>query len=318
MSQLLPHNSFLGLIDPNASPRASRLKRPSPIPMQLTERDEAIITRCWEDKLMSTSDLHALFFGAKARCVARLRTLYSNHYLDRYLFPVQTPYRGATEALYTIGTKGSHVVSLRLDQSLNYVAMKRREFNARTHDPSFLLTFRHLRAVIATRLRFEQAFNRSDTWQMLGWIPERLLEDQFVVNTDGTVKRVKLRPDGFFQYQHTPSGHTYSAFVEADLGTMSHAQVVAKANRYLHYFQTDLPQRRFGTRWFRVLLITTSDQRATHLWQTLSRLTHSLFWITSFEAIHQQQWLDAPIWLKVGHDGRHSLVNERQGLGDRG
>ena len=113
MPTVKPHNFFTGLIDPNESSRTSRLSRPAPIPMQLTDRDEQMITRCWEDKLLSTSDLHRRFFGARARCVQRLRTLYSNYYLDCYFFPVRTPYRGATEALYTIGTKGSHTASLR-------------------------------------------------------------------------------------------------------------------------------------------------------------------------------------------------------------
>ena len=71
-------NNLTALINPDASKRTSRYKRPDPIRMQLTERDEAIITRCWEDKLLSTSDLHTLFFGARARCVHRLRILYSN------------------------------------------------------------------------------------------------------------------------------------------------------------------------------------------------------------------------------------------------
>ena len=130
MPKSLPHNSFTGLIDPNEFTRTSRYRRPAPIPMQLTDRDEQMITRCWEDKLLSTSDLHRRFFGARARCAERLRTLYSNYYLDRYFFPVRTPYRGASEAMYTVGTKGSHIASLRLEQSQNYVAMKRREFSA--------------------------------------------------------------------------------------------------------------------------------------------------------------------------------------------
>lgn len=312
MPKSLPHNTFSGLIDPNEETRTSRYRRPAPIRMQLTDRDEQIITRCWEDKLLSTSDLHALFFGAKARCVERLRMLYSNYYLDRYFFPVRTPYRGASEALYTIGTKGSHIVGLQLEQNPNYIAMKRREFMARMQSPSFLLTFRHLRTVNYTRICFERAFATSDNWQLVRWIPERLLEDHFSITADGKVRRTKIRADGFIQYRHLTTGQIYSAFVEADLGTMSHGQIVAKVERYLHYFQTELPHQKYGTRWFRVLMITTSQKRAAELWSTINQRIRSIFWLTHFAEIENPSWLHWNIWMRVGYEGKYPLVTEEQ------
>lgn len=110
MPQILENKTWQTIVNPDESNRASRYKRPRPpIPMNLTERDEQIITHCFEDKILSTSDLQQIFFGAKARCVHRLRTLYSNHYLDRYFLPVSLPYWGATEAMYTIGRKGNSI-----------------------------------------------------------------------------------------------------------------------------------------------------------------------------------------------------------------
>ena len=309
MLHTLPHKTtFSGLINPDESKRASRYKRPDPIRMQLTERDEAMITRCWEDKLLSTSDLHTVYFGAKARCIYRLRILYSQYYLDRYFFPAYSPYRGSTEALYTTGTKGNYIVSLRLDLDQNYVALKRREFNARMGSPSFLLTYRHLCALNHTRICFEQAFVQANDWQLLRWIPERLLEDQFTVAQAGQIKRTKIRPDGFLQYQHTATGQTYSAFVEVDLGTMSHQQMTAKVQRYLSYFQTPLPQERFGTQWFRVLILTTSQQRAQELQHTISQLTGSIFFLTSFSEMQTRSWLSRRIWLRAGREGSYALV----------
>lgn len=297
-------------INPNPKKRASRFKRPPPIPMHLTERDEQIITRCWEDKFLSTSDLHTLFFGALARCVHRLRILYSNHYLDRHFVPTAIPYRGATQARYTISTKGVSIVSLRLGQEQNYVALKRRQFNSRIQSPSFLLTFRHLQTINATRIDFEKAFLALDDWQLVGWIPERLLEDHFIISTEGQVRRTKIRADGYFQYHHSPTAKIYSAFVEVDLGTMSHQQIMAKVQRYLHYFQTELPLRKYGTQWFRVLFITTSSKRANQLWHTISKLTNSIFWLTSFDEIKKPAWLKRDIWLRVGREGRYPLVGE--------
>lgn len=277
--------------------------------MILTERDERIIARCWEDKLLRTSDLHTLFFGARARAVHRLRILYSNHYLDRYFTPMSIPYRGSTEALYTVGAKGNSIVSLRLGQDPNYVGLKRREFKARMESPSFLFSFRHLQTVNRTRICFEQAFGASDDWRLVQWTPERLLEDQFTINEDGQIRRAKIRPDGFLQYQHHPTGKTYSAFVEADLGTMSQKQILAKVERYLHYFQTDLPAQKYGTQWFRVLLITTGKRRARGLYHAIGGATNSIFWLTSFDPMETPSWLTDAIWFRVGHQGTYPLIS---------
>ena len=307
MTQTFP-NKIPSRINQKESQRQSRFKRPQPIPMRLTGRDEQIISRCWEDKLLSTSELHHLFFGAKARCSHRLRILYSNYYLDRYFFPIYWPYRGSTEALYTSGVKGNSIVSLFKDHDQSYVALKRREFLASMQSPSFLLTFRHLRQINHTRILFEQAFKQATDWQMLQWIPERLLEDQFTITQDGELRRAKIRADGFLQYQHQQTGKVYSAMLEVDLASMSQKQILAKVERYLHYFHTDLPQSKYGTQWYRVLIITTSHKRAMQLWQTISRLTHSIFWITTFEAMKDPLWLFRRIWLKAGQEGSYALV----------
>ena len=296
------------LINPQRTKRASRYQRPKPIPMRLTERDEQIIVRCWEDKLLSTSDLHGLFFGAKARCIHRLRILYSNYYLDRYFFPIYLPYQGSTEALYTSGVKGNSIVSLRINQDQNYVALKRRGFISSMESPGFLLTFRHLRAVNHTRINFEKAFEQITDWQLIEWIPERLLEDQFIIRQDGGIRRAKIRADGFFKYQHKTTGKLYSAFVEADLGTMSQKQILAKIERYLQYFQTDLPQEKYGTQWFRVLMITPGQKRVIKLWRIISSLTCSIFWITSFDEIRKPLWLSKSIWMRAGKEGSYALL----------
>ena len=298
-----------GLINPNRTRRASRYQRPQPIPMHLTQRDEQIIKRCWEDKLLSTSDLQKLFFGARARCIHRLKLLYSNGYVDRYFLPVLWPYRGATEALYTIGTRGDGVVSLQLGLDKTYIARTRREFRARMQSPSFLLTFRHLRTINHTRIRIQQAFELNQACQLVQWIPERLLEERFQMVQNNQPRRTKLRADGFLQYQHVQTGKLYSGFVEVDLGTMSKRQIEAKIERYLAYFATRHPEQKYRTRWFRVLFITTHPERAEQLWSTISQQASSIFWLTSFQELDASDWLSRGVWFRAGHEGRHSLLD---------
>jgi len=55
-------------------------------------------------------------------------------------------------------------------------------------------------------------------------------------------------------------------------------------------------------------MITTSQKRATLLWQTISRLTTSIFWITNFEEMEKSSWLCQRIWFKAGQEGNYALL----------
>jgi hypothetical protein len=273
--------------------------------MRLTSRDENIITRCFEDKLLSSSDLLQIFFQTRQRCNRRLQKLYSRYYLDRHYF-YTTALSGSQDALYSLGKRGVDVVTLKKGIPREQVQRARQKFARQLTSYSVLFTLAHIQATVKARLAFEKAFKKHQRAELLNWIPERLLEQRFKADD----KRLKLRPDGFMQYQIN-SGKIYSAFLEIDLGTQSSKQIKEKVKRYLAFSETDLPNSFLGSRWFRVIFITKSQRRSQELKEAIEAVTNKIFWITDISKISGDDWLDKPIFLRVGMPGRFSLITQQ-------
>jgi hypothetical protein len=285
------------------SKRANPYVRPTPISMRLTKRDTEIITRCFEDKILSSSNLQHLFFGTKQRCNRRLLKLYSMHYLDRHYFALPRPYCGATEARYSLGKQSVDVVALKKGMPREQVQRLSSKFARQIKSYSILFTLAHIQANAKARIAFEKALANSQSANIVNWIPERLLEQRFSDND----KTLKLRPDGFMQYQMIENGKTYNAFIETDMGTQGSRQIQDKVRRYLTFSETDLPEKRFGSQWFRVIFITTSERRSQSIKSAIEAVTDKVFWITDFDKL-QGDWLDKDLFLRVGLSGRYPLL----------
>jgi hypothetical protein len=280
--------------------KANRYIRPLPIPMRLTSRDVLIITRCFEDKLLSSSDLLQIFFQTRQRCNKRLRKLYSQHYLDRHYIALPLPYCGARDALYSLGKQGIQVVALQKSIPKQQITLARQKFVKQMKSYSVLFTFSHLQANAKVRIAVEQAFEHYPQAELISWIPERLLEQRFSLDE----KRVKLRPDGFMQYK---SKHKiYNAFIETDMGSQSSKQIQDKVRRYLAFSKTSLPQTEFGSPWFRVIFITKGEGRSLQLKSAIETITDKIFWITDLGKL-KGDWLLMPRFLRAGRNELFSL-----------
>lgn len=293
---------------------ASRYTRPLPIPIRLTSRDESIITRCFEDKLCSTSDVSKIFNLSIKNCSRRLRMLFSNHYLDRYFFPTSLPYLGSSEAYYALGKNGIEIAAMKIGLERRYIQRARQKLKKQLKSYSILLTLAHINSIAKVRISFERAFEKDKNAELRQWIPERLLEQRFNACHERSRmddnKRLKLRPDGFMQYQIKDSGKIYSAFIEVDLSTQSKKQIKDKIKRYLAFSETDLPQKEFSTRWFRVIFISKGKCRSQEIKEAIEAVTNKIFWITDLSEMEGDDWLNKPIFLKVGLPGRFSLITQ--------
>jgi len=276
--------------------------RPDTIPIQLTKRDEKIIVRCFEDKLLSTSFLQKLYFPSLAASSRRLRILYSNHYLDRTFFSASPKNHRRKEAYYSLGKRGESLVALKLGLSLKQVKCHRKILNRQIKSYSILYTLAHMNTIAWTRLVIESAFKAGKKVKLVKWIPERLLELNFKDNN----RRFKLRPDAFMQYK--AFNNIYTAFLEIDLASESKEQIQDKVKRYIAFSRTELSKERFSTRWFRTLILTTSEQRSENIKLAIEAITDKIFWITDFTKI-KDDLLFKPIFLKPGKDGRHPLIS---------
>jgi len=285
--------------------KASRYTRPLKIPMRLTSRDTNIITRCFEDKLLSSTDLLQIFFGTKQRCNRRLQKLYSQHYLDRHYLATPLAFSGSTDALYSLGKRGVDIVALQKGIPKEQIQRARGKFRRQLKSYSVLFTLAHIQAVAKIRIAFEKAFTNCQSAELSNWIPERLLELRFTYND----KRLKLRPDGFMQYRIKEGDKTYSAFIEVDLGSQSKKQIQDKVRRYLAFSQTSLPQGEFSTRWFRVIVIGRGERRAFEIKAAIENITDKIFWLTDFGKL-EGDWLDKPVWQRAGRQGFFSLFDK--------
>ena len=283
--------------------KANRYTRPNPIPMRLTPRDQDIIVRCFEDKLLSSTDLLQIFFSTRQRCNRRLRKLYSQQYLDRHYLSLPQPYCGAQDALYSLGKRAVDVVALQAGIQREQIQRARQKFRRQLKSYSVLFTFAHIQAVAATRIAFEKAFANYQGAQLINWIPERLLEQRFTYND----KRIKLRPDGFMQYELKETGKVYNAFTEIDMSSQSSKQIQDKVRRYLAFSQTPLPQEVFGAPWFRVIFITKSERRSFEIKGAIECLTDKIFWMITLGEL-QGDCLDKPIFFKAGLPRSHPLI----------
>ena len=106
---------------------------------------------------------------------------------------------------------------------------------------------------------------------------------------------VPLIPDGYFE---VGSSQGYRpAFVEIDLGTEAVAIVAKKASLYLQLATSGEFSQLFGRSQFRVLVITTSDQRLNNLRAAISKLTDKIFWFATLPVLSQETFWSAA-WLR--------------------
>lgn len=280
----------------------SVLKRPTPVPMQLTKRDEKIIVRCFEDKLLSTSFLKKLYFPSLSSCSRRLRILYSNHYLDRSFFSASPKPSGKKEAYYSLGKKGVGLVALKLGLGKKRVEKQRRSFLRQMRRHSILYTLAHIKAISKVRFSFEQAIRKNERVELISWLPERLLQQAFYNG-----KKRKLRPDAFLKYFIKDTQKRYTAFLEIDLATESRKQIQNKIKRYIAFSNTNLPQRSFGTSLFRVIVLTTSKERSNNIKESIETITDKIFWVTDFSKL-KENFIEKPVFLRAGLEGRYPLI----------
>ncbi len=290
--------------------RSSKSVRPmKPEPMALTDRDKGILTRIWEDRMLFTSQIRRIFFSGKTRANARLRRLWENGYLDRYFLPTLM-FHGSTEALHLLGRKGVDAVAVTLGVERAEIVRGMSYLKQKIRAHSFLLSLDHILAVADFRIAFAETMKNRPNIILEGWIPERMCEESYRFWRIGGKVVGKLRPDGYCQLRErgmAPEEKRYSFFVEVDLGTMSSKAFRHKAQRYLDYSESGGYEKRFGCKYFRVLVATTGQQRLANLKQTTEELTDSIFWFTTLEQIWQGKAFDA-IWMKAGQEGLYPML----------
>ncbi len=290
---------------PTRLPRYKRTQRE--VACILTGRDLEILALVESFRLASSEHVQALVEGSNQNILRRLQKLFHRGYLDRIRQELVED-GGSSKMVYAITNKGIRELQKagKLDER---TATDWNAQNRGLHDLSIrhTLLISHIHAVFA-------ALCRTHPDVRLFWRDEgRDISDAIEVSLPEGYTRVPVAPDAFFRLED-PKGRAHF-FLEADRGTMTLKRFMLKLKAYSAYWREGRQRERFGIRYFRVLTVTTSKDRAANLVAAAEadenvRALGRLFLFTSEDALR----LDRPesafenIWTMPGSKETHAIL----------
>ena len=116
-----------------------------------------------------------------------------------------------------------------------------------------------------------------------------------------------MLPDGYFCLV-VPQGKT-RFFLEVDRGTEPHAKFKPQVAVYEAYTRSGQYQARYHAKSLRVLIVTTTPRRLTHL-KTVTKSAGGdrKYWFTTIDRITPETVLTAPIWQQLESDTLYPLI----------
>lgn len=198
--------------------------------MRITDRDVKLVKDIALSHLLSRDQILQLgYFSSVTRVNTRLRSLIGQGLLKR----LNTPFFG--QSLYMSGPKAPVVLGERIAPIVA----------ARTGSPRFV---RH--ALCVTNARIALVRRGEASWKF---------EQQLRTDFDFNGKRWEFRPDGLALMPKGPTA------VEVDLGHVALTKFRDKLRSYESFVAAGEAKRQLATEDFRLLTITTSNERANRL-----------------------------------------------------
>lgn len=276
--------------------RWHRNKNPGRIILQL--RDKEMIKAVYSFRVLSREQLQQLFgIGGARRINQRLRKLYDHKYLSRFFFQ---NVRGSTKAIYYLGSRGAVLISNELGIDLTLIKQKRKG-TSQLHE----LFLRHALGLNNIRIAFNIALANRPEMCLERWINDNDCYQAYNVFLHGKSVSKRFRPDGYFRIVF--KGKLYSCFVEFDRSTMTIRRFVGKAQTYIEFGSLGYYQRRFGVKYFRVLIVTKTAERLKNLKKAVEKITDKLFWFSTIDQITPDK-VFSPIWQHVGKQELYPLI----------
>lgn len=296
-------------------PRLPRFKRTSAVaPMQLTERDRAIIRLVYRHRFLRSPQITALLGGNSQPLLRRLKLLYHHGFLERPRAQLQYYERGGSRSIaYGLGNKGGALLKQELGIAFREVSWGEKN---RAVGRMFL---EHALLVSEVLVALELACRRSGRVRF--YMDEDLpisekARFRWKVTLDGHV-RLGVVPDRVFALETIRADGSCDwayFFLEADRGTMpvtrwnlSQTSFARKLLAYEATWSQGIHQKRFGFHRFRVLTVTASPARVESLVQACSQLKrgHGLFLFADKTVLEHPDILFSPVW----QNGRGELTS---------
>jgi hypothetical protein len=297
------------------SRRLPRFKRaPAVAPIELTERDCAIIRLVHRHRFLRSSHIIALLGDSPQQVLRRLQLLYHHGFLERPRAQIEYYQEGGSRhIIYGLGTKGASLLKQEsgadLRSGVKPASVGRLFFEHSIFVSDIMVALelacrnaKGVRLLAADELPLPSGVGRKFKWRVklnnrvsLGLIPDRV----FAIESD----EFSHRSPSFF-------------FLEADRGTMpvvrkslSQSSFYRKLLAYEATWATGLHRSRFGFHRFRVLTVTTSAARVESLVAACSQLKrgHGLFLFADRSALDNLDILFSPIW-QAGRPGEMASI----------
>jgi protein involved in plasmid replication-relaxation len=261
--------------------RLPRFERAPSRGMILTPRDLQILRAVERHRLLRSTHLTALADGSPQTTLRRLQLLFHHGYLDRPAAQLDWYVRGSEPLAYALGNRGAQALAAggELKSGALRWESKNRDFSR--------LFLRHTLAVAEVMVAFEVACRDRkgvaliQPQEVLGAAPpetRRLrlpFRWQVDVREGEKLHRLGVEPDRVFglRFAEAPEDRQVAYFfLEADRGTMPVARrglgQTSFRRKLLSYRETwrqGLHKAHLGIPNFRVLTVTTSEERVRHL-----------------------------------------------------
>ena len=277
--------------------------RPSPTSrLVLGERDSEILQCLYKFQALSRQQIEALFFTSTARCNRRLRQLYDARLVRRHCPTVTGGSPWGTQVLYTLGGEAVSVLAQEGVDTLEEIGKRCRS----DRTPTFLAHSLEVAEVyVNLRYAVQSPFGVGVTLER--FLVERECRDEYEIRpvTGGAWQRQIVRPDAYMLLTHEQREYHY--FLEVDRGHVSARSFSAKVESYRCYWEHGAFQGGSGGESgaptpFKVLVITTGQERLKHLCHIVQEQRASSRFLFATRDKMQPETMLLPIWLSGDGD----------------
>lgn len=279
--------------------RAAPEERPT---MALTKRDLELLTTVSRFRVMTTTQLEALFFTSRSTAQYRLQRLFQHEFLERQFLSVLGAAPTSSRTLYTLGERGAAAVAQSTDTDPRDIYRPK----GGVYAWKFI---EHTLAINDFRVAVTVAA-RNSGFTIAEWLDEatfRASPDYVELRGEnGRMSRKPVYPDAYF-YLVTPRGKS-RFFLELDRGVEPHAKIKPQFAVYEAYTTSGQYEQRFQAKSLRILVVTTTPKRLTSLKKVAAEVEGDRkYWFTTMEQATAQAVLTAPIWEQLGDSEKAPL-----------
>jgi hypothetical protein len=270
--------------------------------LRLNGRDLDVLAFLFDNSLASRSQIQELFYGSRAYCNTRLRSLFDHNLVLRHFPAVTLGGRFGEEAVYSVGPAAVPLLAERLEEPFEAVKAHIRRREA----PLFVA---HTLRTVDIYLHLRRDALPRDI-EVERWVGEvRARHDYQWRDASGKWHNESFKPDGYLRLADPSTSSTCghrSYFIECDMGHASSGQWKVKVAAHRRYLETGLFASTFGEQAFTTLVVTTGERRLDHLREATLDGGVAFFRFTTFAALDAHGAFGA-IWNSPGDATRSPL-----------